>query len=194
MELARRPRELLVRRWNWKSAVISSLFRASIFFAANLSAGADAARAAFLTELVYRGLTAGFYGAITQAFRDARPAWAGMVAAMILLPAVSHFLEFVVHWIRGTPRLAESLLLSVAFTALSTSFNLFAMRQGALTVGVGSSPLCRDLRRMPALVCGFAIAAACAMVRPFARAARRMRSRRTAPKAPYVAPGQAHGL
>jgi hypothetical protein len=157
-DLARHPHEQLVRRWNWKSAVLSSLFRSSLFFAANLSAGPDAAQAAFLTELAYRGVTAGFYGALTQAFRDARPAWAGMVAAMILLPGVSHLLEFVIHWFRGTPNLTESLALSVAFTALSTSFNLFAMRRGALTVGGGSSPLLRDLRQMPVLLCAFAVA------------------------------------
>lgn len=155
-DLVRHPHAQLVRRWNWKSAVISSLFRSSLFFAANLSAGPEAARAAFLTELAYRGVTAGFYGALTQAFRDARPAWAGMLAAMILLPAVSHLLEFVVHWARGTPNLTESLGLSIAFTALSTSFNLFAMRRGALTVGGNSGPLLRDLSRMPALMCAFA--------------------------------------
>jgi hypothetical protein len=155
-DLARHPHGQLVRRWNWKSAVLSSLFRSSLFFVANLSAGPDAAQAAFLTELAYRGVTAGFYGALTQAFRDARPAWAGMVAAMILLPGVSHLLEFIVHWFRGTPNLTESVALSVAFTALSTSFNLFAMRRGALIVGGDSSSLLRDLRRMPALMCSFA--------------------------------------
>jgi hypothetical protein len=157
-DLARHPHEQLVRRWNWKSAVLSSLFRSSLFFVANLSAGPDAAQAAFVTELAYRGVTAGFYGALTQAFRDARPAWAGMVAAMILLPGVSHLLEFVIHWFRGTPNLTESLVLSVALTALSTSFNLFAMRRGALTVGGGSSPLLRDLRQLPMLLCAFAVA------------------------------------
>jgi hypothetical protein len=78
---------------------------------------------------------------------------------MILLPGVSHLLEFVVHWLRGTPNLTESLALSVAFTALSTSFNLFAMRRGALTVGGGSAPLLRDLRQMPVLLCAFAAVA-----------------------------------
>lgn len=157
-DLTRHPHEQLVRRWNWKSAVLSSLFRSSLFFVANVSAGTEAAQAAFLTELAYRGVTAGFYGALTQAFRDARPAWAGMLAAMILLPGVSHLLEFVVHWFRGTPNLTQSLVLSVAFTALSTSFNLFAMRRGALTVGGDSSPLLRDLRQMPVLLWAFAAA------------------------------------
>lgn len=116
----------LIRRWNWKSAVLSSIMRALLFFTANLSAGFDAARAAFVTELVFRGLTPGFYGAITQAFRTATPPWTGTLAA--------------------------SLLLSVTFTAISTCFNLFAMRSGALIAGAGSDSLWNDLRRTPQLV------------------------------------------
>ena len=145
----------LIRRWNWKSAVLSSNLRALLFFTANLSAGLDAARAAFLTELVFRGLTAGFYGAITQAFRTATPPWTGTLAAMLVLPALTHTLELIVHWLRGTPRLAESLVLSATFTAISTCFNLFAMRSGALIVGAGSDSLWNDLRRTPRLVVAF---------------------------------------
>ena len=191
--LARHPLEQLVLRWNWKSAVLSSLFRSSLFFAANISAGPEAARAAFLTELAYRGVTAGFYGALTQAFRDARPAWAGMVAAMVLLPAVSHLLEFVVHWVRGTPNLTESLAWSVAFTALSTSFNLFAMRRGALTVGGDSGPLLRDLHRMPALLCAFAVVILRTAARSAASVARACRHFRTSRPRAVVAPGQSCG-
>src|SRR5262249_28557875 len=111
--LARHPIEHVVRRWNWKSAVLSTLVRSALFLAANAGAGADAARAAFLTELVFRSATAGFYGAVTQAFRDAQPAYAGMVAAMVILPVTTHLLEFVVHWLRGTVRLAASIELSI---------------------------------------------------------------------------------
>jgi hypothetical protein len=34
-----------------------------------------AAEGAMLAEFVYRGITAGFYGALTQAFRKAAPVW-----------------------------------------------------------------------------------------------------------------------
>lgn len=77
------------------------------------------------------------------------------MAGMIVLPITTHLLEFIVHFLRGTERLHESIALSVAFTALSTSFNLYAMRQGALTVGEGSQSLWRDLRSVPRLVTGF---------------------------------------
>ncbi|HKY22251.1 MAG TPA: hypothetical protein VJM31_13640 [Vicinamibacterales bacterium] len=153
--LFRHPVQYFVRRWNWKSAVLSSLVRSTLFFAANLGAGLPAARSAFLTELVFRATTAGFYGALTQAFRDVRPAWTGTVAGMILLPVTTHLLEFIVHYLRGTARLGESIALSVAFTALSTSFNLYAMRRGAFTVGDGSHSLWRDLGRVPTLLLDF---------------------------------------
>ena len=77
------------------------------------------------------------------------------VAGMILLPVTAHLLEFIVHYQRGTERLGESIVLSVAFTALSTSFNLHAMRHGALTVGDGSQSLWQDLRRVPRLLLEF---------------------------------------
>src|SRR5262249_45581327 len=112
---------------------------------------------AFLTELVFRCCTAGFYGAVTQAFRDAQPPLAGTLAAMIILPASTHLLEFVVHWLRGTVRLADSIALSIAFPALSTAFNLFVMRRGALVVGADSQSIWSDLRRMPLLTAAFVV-------------------------------------
>lgn len=155
-DLARRPVTHLVERWNWKSAVLSSAIRSVLFFGVNLGAGLEAARAAFLTELVFRCVTSGFYGAITQAFRNARPVWAGTAAAMLLLPLLTHLLEFAVHWLRGTARLMASLAMSIGFTALSTAFNLFAMRRGALVVGAGCDSIWSDLQRMPLIVVAFA--------------------------------------
>jgi hypothetical protein len=84
--LLQHPRALLVCRWNYKSAVMSALCRGPIFFAANLSAGPDAALAAMCTEFVFRFATSGFYGAITQAFRASEPAhrMPGLVAAFLM--------------------------------------------------------------------------------------------------------------
>lgn len=147
--------QYFVRRWNWKSAVLSSLVRSTLFFVANIGAGLPAARSAFLTELIFRSTTAGFYGALTQAFRDVRPAWTGTAAGMILLPVTTHTLEYIVHHLRGTERLGESIALSVGFTAISTGFNLYAMRRGVFTVGDGSQTLWRDLGRVPSLLLDF---------------------------------------
>lgn len=67
------PFAILFKRWNFQSAVLSSLFRAAIFFFVNLSAGPAAAVAAMRIELIFRCVWPGFYGALTEAFREAEP-------------------------------------------------------------------------------------------------------------------------
>jgi hypothetical protein len=166
--IAFHPWHALGRRWNYKAAILSSLLRASLFGATNLSAGGDAALAAMTTELCFRFATSGFYGAMTQAFRRVEPARAGTVAALIILPLIAHSLEFVVHWWRGTAVLGTSIAASVLFTALSTSFNLFAMRRGALIVGRGRRSLLSDLATMPRLLVLFVATAARSLVRAWA--------------------------
>src|SRR5205807_9410121 len=74
--LIRYPVRYLVRLWNWKSALLSSLFRGLLFLFVNLLAGWPAAVRAMSTELALRFATSGFYGAITEAFSAARPVWA----------------------------------------------------------------------------------------------------------------------
>mgnify|MGYP003351132788 CR=1 FL=1 len=108
-------------------------------------------------ELGFRFATAGLYGALTQAFRHVEPARTATITVMILLPLTGHSLEWLVHWLRGTPHLATSITASMAFTALSTAFNLFAMRRGAFIVGEGSRPLLQDLARTPALLAAFVV-------------------------------------
>ncbi|MBL8203133.1 MAG: hypothetical protein JNM09_02815 [Blastocatellia bacterium] len=149
------PYELLVVRWNWKSAILSSIMRALLFFVANISAGKQAAWAAMYTEFIYRALTSGFYASLTQSFRHARPVWQATLTAMVLLPLVSHSIELCIHWLRGTPKLALSILASAGFTTISTAYNLFAMRHGALVVGQEGRPLREDLRRTPAILLRF---------------------------------------
>jgi hypothetical protein len=153
--LVRHPWRYLGSRWNYKSALTSSLFRGLLFFFTNVTAGWSAAVAALSTEFWFRFPTAGYYGALTQAFRSVEPARTAMIAALIVLPTVGHGLELVVHWLRGTPNLSASIGISVLFTVFSTSFNLFAMRRGALIIGDGSRSLLDDFRRMPALIGAF---------------------------------------
>ncbi len=153
--LFRHPYQLLIKRWNWKSAVTSSTVRAAIFFAVNLRSGEDAAWAAFWTEFIYRALTSGFYGALTQALSEVRPRWQGTMGALLLLPIANHALEFVAHWASGTAELFLSILASMCFTALSSTFHVFVMRRGLLTVGDGSQGLLADLAQMPKAVALF---------------------------------------
>jgi hypothetical protein len=149
------PAGELLFRWNWKAAVMSSLLRAHIFLAANATAGLRKALFAAAAEFAFRFLTSGFYGSLTQAFRNAEPAWAGVLAVMILLPLISHSMEFAVHFLRGTPHLKASIIASVIFTMFSTAFNWFAMRRGALVVGDGQTSLRSDLARVPELLVDF---------------------------------------
>ena len=169
MFLARHPHESLWRRWNWKAALTSAVIRAGLFFTANLTAGYRAAAGACAAELVFRACTSGFYGAITEAFAVVRPVWAATLTMLVLLPALSHVLELALHYFRGTPELQRSIALSIAFTLLSTAFNLFAMRRGALIVGHGRAPLLHDLRRMPRLVVEFVVVVLQVLTIPFRR-------------------------
>lgn len=143
---------MLVGRWHWKSAIASSLFRANIFLAANWSAGPEAAAGAMLTEFAYRFLAAGFYGALTQSFRRAQPPWAALLTVSLLLPGISHSVELLLHWLRGTPNLRLSILASVCFTGTTTVFNWYAMRRGVLLVGEGHASFWDDLRQTPGLL------------------------------------------
>src|SRR5215210_717036 len=77
--LFRRPGENLLRRWNWKSAVLSALIRGGLFFAANIGAGLRAALGAMGIEALFYITVAGFYGAATETFRRA-PRLAGDVS------------------------------------------------------------------------------------------------------------------
>jgi len=155
LRLIRHPVKYLCHNWNWKSALLSSILRASLFFATNLSAGFPAAMAALKTELVFRGVTSGFYGALTEAFREAEPPWTAALAVMFLLPIANHSIELLVHWIRGTQNLFSSVLASVILTAFSTLFNFYLMRRGAMIVGSGRGSLGTDLSRMPRLTLDF---------------------------------------
>jgi hypothetical protein len=149
------PRARLLGRWNWKAALTSSIVRGTLFFCVNLAHGWDAAQAAFLTELVLRAATSGFYGTVTQTFRSVEPRRAATVAALVLLPVLSHSVEWVVHLFRGTEALGLSIGASVVLTGVSTAFNLHVMRHGVLTVGAGSQSLAADFKKLPDLVLSF---------------------------------------
>ena len=61
------------------------------------------------------------------------------------------------HLMRGTMKLRASIIASVCLTAISTLFNLYAMRRGALITGEGQQSLGNDFKRMPRLIAGFVI-------------------------------------
>lgn len=124
----------LAHAWNWKSALLSALCRAPVFFAANLSAGLPAAVAAFQTEFAYRLVAAGFYGGITEAFARMRPARLATLGALIIVPGLAHAAEFLVHWSAGTSNLGASVVASVCMSVITTRASLFVMRRGLFVV------------------------------------------------------------
>jgi hypothetical protein len=155
IQLVSDPVSALLYRWNWKAALFSAIFRGGIFFLVNLDAGLQAAAGALTIEFLYRSFTAGFYGALTQAFRKVEPAYQAGVAVGLGMPVLAHSIEAAVHLVHGTPNLATSIAASVLFTFLSTHFNLYAMRHGVLIAGPEAATLSSDLRNIPAVLAGF---------------------------------------
>lgn len=144
----------MAHAWHWKSALVSAVCRASIFFVINVQAGLPAALAAMQVEFAYRIVASGFYGALTQRFarqHAVRATW----TALVLLPALSHSVEWAVHSWAGTPAIGSSIAASVAFSVLTTRFQLIAMRRGVMTVGPGSQSIAADLRAMPGTIVAF---------------------------------------
>jgi|SRR5262245_54374734 len=154
-EIVRSPGRRVFRRWNWKSALLSSVIRGAIFFSVNFFGSIGAAMAALVTDLLFRPVVSGFCGAIIESFRSAEPPWAATLIVVLLVPSVNHLVELTVHWVRGTQRLGAGILASVSFSVLSGLFNIFAMRRGVLIVGDGRRSILEDLRRMPAVIGAF---------------------------------------
>jgi hypothetical protein len=154
--LLRHPYRHVIRRWNWKSACLSALFRGVLILLVNLSSGGASAVDAMFVEICYRALTSGFYSSIVQAFRYVQPAWKAALVTMALLPAVCDSVEFAVHIIRGTQKIGATIAASAIFTVLATLIELFAMRNGILVVGRSSRSLLQDIKNMPGLVYLFA--------------------------------------
>jgi len=141
--------------WNWKSAALSIILRGPIFLIASARRGWGVAIAALVTEAIFCAATAGFYGTLGQAVRNARPKWATGLLITFLIPAVFQGLEYGMHWLRGTPHLKGAEIASVITSAVSALFNWYAMRRGALLVGGEGGNFGGDMRRMPVLIFNF---------------------------------------
>ncbi len=152
--LLRRPQQILFL-WNWKSAVLSVILRGPIFLVAGLRHGWKGAVAALFTESIFCVMTAGFYGAIVQSLKDAEPPWLTALFLAGVMPVTFQVLEYVLHWFRGTPHLRVAGIVSLVVSAISSLFNLYAMRRGTLLVGGEAANFGRDLCRLPLLLLRF---------------------------------------
>ncbi len=149
----------LSKFWNWKAAAMSALYRAPIFFISSLKHGWRAALSAAFVEVLFRTITSGVNGAITQALRKMQPTWLAIFIVLVAFPAAVQVLEFMVHSLRGTPNLKGGVILSAIVTGIASLFNWYAMRHGTLLTGKEGRSFWADLKVMP-IVIGKFIAAA----------------------------------
>ena len=151
-EICRDPKRFLFDCWNWKAAALSVLFRAPVFIISTHRHGLHNMATAGIVESVFRIVITGINASITQAVEWAEPQW--MVAIMVLaaMPCITMALEAFAHSLASTPNLRAGLLASLTLSVMSSGFNWFSMRKGALLVGRGSSSFGTDLSRMPMLI------------------------------------------
>ncbi len=97
--LARHPLQIIAR-WNWKSALIGAILRAS-FYLTVYKASKESWLVTFtavLLELVFRFITSGISGSLVQSFRRATPIWLATLIITISLPLFSHTIEYITHY------------------------------------------------------------------------------------------------
>ena len=122
--LLRHPFAAVVVRWNWKAAVLSALLRAPIFFFTYLfkKDGLKLAVGAAIAQSIFRIIFGGVNGSIIQSFSKVEP---------LVLAAFSHLMEFAVQTMydnqTGVNGKNNAIIVSVAVSAISAIFNLFAM-------------------------------------------------------------------
>jgi hypothetical protein len=155
--ILRDPISFFWRRWNWKAAALSIVFRAPVYLIASFRSGWRETFTVLLAESAYCAGTAGFYGAFVQAIRNAQPAWLTALVVTLFLPAFMQAVEYLVHWLRGTHHLHAVLIGAASVSAISSLFNWFVMKHGALLVGNEGMSFKRDLRRLPLLAVSFFI-------------------------------------
>ncbi len=161
-ELFRHPLDTMIWRWHWKSALLTSLLRAPIFFAAYLAQkqGLWVAFGAMIAQFIFRALFGGVNGAIIQSYSRVEPPWHAVLTIPLILATYSHVVEYIVQSVYdsvvGTQAKGRAIQLSILISVISAVFNLFAMRRGALLVKDESGQsIWRDLWRMPWLALEF---------------------------------------
>lgn len=169
--LAHHPAQV-ISRWNWKSALLGAILRASFYFTIYQASRESwvVTLGAVLVEFSFRFVTSGISGALVQSFRRASPAWLAMMIVMVSLPVFSHTVEFITHYAQENlfssifaasenKARQKAFAISVLFSVLSALFNLFVMRNGVMLVGAGSETksLLDDLKRIPLLIIEFIV-------------------------------------
>ena len=158
LQLFQNPFYYFVQHWNWKSALFGAINRGTIFFIATMKRGRVEISIAVLVEIIFSCATAGVYAAFTQAMRFAQPGWLAACIVAVGIPAALYGVDYFAHLWTGMHHVRPAVTFATGLSVLSTLFNLFIMRRGAMVVGEDSQPLWRDLIRMPVLLVQFLIA------------------------------------
>lgn len=160
----------IITRWNWKSAMLGAVLRASFYFTVYNASKENWAvtLTAVAVEFAFRFFTSGISGSLVQSFRRAQPVWLATLIVSILLPAFSHSVEYITHYAQESyfntvfassenNSRQKAFAVSVLFSILSALFNLFIMRHGVLLVGAGreTKTFWNDIKMIPALVVEF---------------------------------------
>ena len=158
LQVLSNPFYYFIQQWNWKSAMFGAINRSAIFLVATMKRGRVEMSVAVVVEILFSCATAGIYAAFTQAMRFAEPEWLGAGVVALIIPGVLFGADYFAHVWTGMHNVRPAVGFATGLSVVSTLFNLFIMRRGALVVGEGSQPLWRDLIRIPGLIVQFVIA------------------------------------
>jgi hypothetical protein len=147
------PWEVFIRRWNWKAALLSALFRGAAFALPMARLVGESSLRSLWIELGFRVAIGGFWGSLLQRFRNAQPAWLGGLAVAVALPG-AHCLEYAALRAGGAAHIRTGMVVSVVITLGSLLINLGLMRRGLLITGEEGESLTSDLRRLPGALAG----------------------------------------
>lgn len=160
----------IIARWNWKTALIGAIVRASFYFTVYKASRESwvVTLTAVLVELSFRFFTSGISGSLVQSFRRAQPTWLATLIVTISLPIFSHSVEFLTHYWQEkifsevfaasvNNSRQKAFAISVLISVLAALFNLFIMQHGVLLVGAGdeTKSLASDLKKIPHLILEF---------------------------------------
>jgi hypothetical protein len=159
LHLLRDPWRNVVLRWNSKAALLSAMFRGSIFLIASIRSHHAGRSSGVLAEALFGAMNAGFFGTVTQALRFARPKWLAELLLAGIFPLLFQVGDVCFHSAFGTEVFRSGLIASAVFTALSATFNLYIMRRGTLLTGEEGKAFSQDLSALPRLALFFVIAA-----------------------------------
>ncbi len=143
--------------WNWKSAILSIVFRVPVFAIATMRRGFDAMSGAVLAEAAVCAFYAGFYAAVVQYIRNRRPVWLTAFIIAVVLPALGQVIEYAVHAWRSTPHRILAVTISSILSIVSSLFNWYVMRHNTFLVGSERSSFIGDLKRFPILLWRFVL-------------------------------------